>query len=29
MDWLRPPDVKKAHSLVDKIYQKKNLEMAK
>ena len=28
VDWLRPTGVKKVHSLVDKIYQKKNLEMA-
>jgi group II intron reverse transcriptase/maturase len=28
VEWLQPTGVKKVHSLVDKIYQKKNLEMA-
>ena len=27
-DWLNPADEKKVHSLVDKIYKKKNLVMA-
>lgn len=28
LDWLKPTDSKKVHSLVDKIYQWKNLELA-
>ena len=27
-DWLNPTDASKVHSLVDKVYQRKNLEMA-
>ena len=27
-DWINPTDARKVHSLVDKVYQKKNLEMA-
>ena len=27
-DWLNPTGAKKVHSLVDKVYQKKNLELA-
>ena len=27
-DWLNPTEAKKVHSLIDKIYQRKNLEMA-
>ena len=27
-DWLKPTDSKKVHSLVDKVYQWKNLELA-
>lgn len=27
-DWLKPTDSKKVHSLVDKVYQRKNLELA-
>ena len=28
MDWINPTGVKKVHSLIDKVYQRKNLEMA-
>jgi RNA-directed DNA polymerase len=28
VDWLKPTGGKKVHSLVDKVYQRKNLEMA-
>ena len=28
MDWLKPTGAKKVHSLVDKVYQRKNLVMA-
>jgi hypothetical protein len=28
VDWLKPTEGKKVHSLVDKVYQRKNLEMA-
>src|ERR1700691_4540589 len=28
VDWINPTGVKKAHSLIDKVYQRKNLEMA-
>jgi RNA-directed DNA polymerase len=28
VDWINPTDVKKVHSLIDKVYQRKNLEMA-
>jgi len=28
LDWLNPAGAKKVHSLIDKIYQRKNLEMA-
>src|SRR6266705_3598707 len=27
-DWINPTGAKKVHSLVDKVYQRKNLEMA-
>jgi RNA-directed DNA polymerase len=27
-DWLQPTDLKKVHSLVDKVYRRKNLELA-
>src|SRR4051812_49553979 len=27
-DWINPTDARKVHSLVDKVYQPKNLEMA-
>jgi len=27
-DWLNPTEAKKVHSLIDKVYQRKNLEMA-
>jgi RNA-directed DNA polymerase len=27
-DWLNPTDAKKVHSLIDKVYQRKNLEIA-
>jgi hypothetical protein len=27
-DWLNPTGARKAHSLIDKIYKRKNLEMA-
>src|SRR5215469_14151688 len=27
-DWLNPTGARKVHSLVDKVYQRKNLEMA-
>ena len=28
MDWINPIGARKVHSLVDKVYQRKNLEMA-
>ena len=28
LDWLNPTGAKKVHSLIDKVYQRKNLEMA-
>ena len=28
VDWLKPTGAKKVHSLVDKVYQRKNLEIA-
>ena len=28
MDWMNPAGVKKVHSLIDKVYKRKNLEMA-
>jgi len=28
VDWINPTDAKKVHSLIDKVYQRKNLEMA-
>ena len=28
MDWINPAGAKKVHSLIDKVYQRKNLEMA-
>ena len=28
MDWINPTGAKKVHSLVDKVYQQKNLEIA-
>src|SRR5437588_8199405 len=28
VDWINPTGAKKVHSLVDKVYQRKNLEMA-
>lgn len=28
MDWINPADAKKVHSLIDKVYKRKNLEMA-
>ncbi len=28
VDWLNPTDAKKVHSLIDKVYQRKNLEIA-
>ena len=28
VDWINPTGVKKVHSLIDKVYQRKNLEMA-
>src|SRR3954466_8364115 len=28
VDWINPTDARKVHSLVDKVYQRKNLEMA-
>src|ERR1700690_2306458 len=28
VDWINPTGAKKVHSLVDKVYKKKNLEMA-
>ena len=28
MDWINPTGTKKVHSLVDKVYKRKNLEMA-
>lgn len=28
MDWIHPTGAKKVHSLIDKVYQRKNLEMA-
>src|SRR5450756_194207 len=27
-DWINPSGAKKVHSLIDKVYQRKNLEMA-
>ena len=27
-DWINPTGAKKVHSLIDKVYQRKNLEMA-
>jgi hypothetical protein len=27
-DWLNPTGARKAHSLIDKVYQRKNLELA-
>ena len=27
-DWINPTEAKKVHSLIDKIYQRKNLEIA-
>src|SRR6202171_1488053 len=27
-DWINPTDARKVHSLIDKVYQRKNLEMA-
>ena len=28
MDWINPTGAKKVHSLIDKVYRRKNLEMA-
>src|ERR1700683_4267723 len=28
VDWINPTGVKKVHSLIDKVYRRKNLEMA-
>ncbi len=28
VDWINPTDAKKVHSLIDKVYKRKNLEMA-
>src|SRR6202790_2533403 len=28
VDWINPTDARKVHSLIDKVYQRKNLEMA-
>src|SRR5260370_41243285 len=28
VDWINPTGVKKVHSLIDKVYKRKNLEMA-
>src|ERR1700686_1659231 len=28
VDWINPPGARKVHSLIDKVYQRKNLEMA-
>ena len=28
MDWINPTGARKVHSLIDKVYQRKNLEMA-
>jgi RNA-directed DNA polymerase len=28
VDWINPTGAKKAHSLIDKVYKPKNLEMA-
>ena len=28
VDWINPTGAKKVHSLIDKVYQRKNLEMA-
>src|SRR5258708_35430749 len=28
VDWINPTGVRKVHSLIDKVYQRKNLEMA-
>ena len=27
-NWINPTDAKKVHSLIDKVYKRKNLEMA-
>lgn len=27
-DWLNPTEARKVHSLIDKVYKRKNLEMA-
>ena len=27
-DWINPTGARKVHSLIDKVYQRKNLEMA-
>lgn len=27
-DWINPTEAKKVHSLIDKVYQRKNLEVA-
>ena len=28
VDWINPTGARKVHSLIDKVYQRKNLEMA-
>ena len=28
VDWINPTGAKKVHSLIDKVYKRKNLEMA-
>ena len=28
MDWINPTGARKVHSLIDKVYKRKNLEMA-
>ena len=28
MDWINPAGARKVHSLIDKVYQRKNLEIA-
>src|SRR5215469_1774253 len=28
VEWINPADAKKVHSLIDKVYKRKNLEMA-
>ena len=28
VDWINPTDARKVHSLIDKVYKRKNLEMA-